>query len=182
MRCRWRRWTEENTGGRKRRNREMQSRCGENWRKKKTSLNTNTMKEKVKTRQETKLCLCRYFLAIIPPSEQQLKEKTHQAYQVSDRLKQSETRFCVFFHYSFLFFFFFKLWAEHTTWGQHRFTLLSPLWRCDAMFTLHAGLHLHSRRSERSVMNIRKSTLRNQTTEIMTNTEHGHEETITLIL
>lgn len=31
--------------------------------------NTDAMKEKLKARQETKLCLCFYFLAIIPPSK-----------------------------------------------------------------------------------------------------------------
>lgn len=31
--------------------------------------NTDAMKEKLEARQETKLCLCFYFLAIIPPSK-----------------------------------------------------------------------------------------------------------------
>lgn len=155
MRCRWRRRAEENTGGRERRKREVQSGCGgkaaegKTGGKRKHRRNERKIKSKAGNQTVSLFLLSGNYTSI----KAQLKEKTHQAYQVSDRLKQG-------FLFSFIIFLFI-LWAQHTTWGQHRSTRLSPLWQRDATFMLHAVHHLQSRRSERSVMNIRKSTSRN---------------------
>lgn len=179
MRCRWRRRAEENTGGRERRKREIQSGCGgkaaegKTGGKRKHRRNERKIKSKAGNQTVSLFLLSGNYTSI----KAQLKEKTHQAYQVSDRLKQSETRFCVFFYY-----FFYSFYEPNTPHegsidphGCRPSGSVTPRLCCMLCIISKAeGQRDPSWTLEKARQGI-------QTTEIMKNSEHRHEETTVLI-